>query len=136
MGQLTSEFIDNQGAPSPSNPSNPNLADKASNYRNISTDAQLKKFCAFSIVFSPEGSVAKKVKSGNVMFSPGDKMFNGETKLWDFALANNRQGITAFTMFNYQTVYKLEASDRITYLNENGQFLPVNMHTGQLFDRY
>ena len=132
MGQLTAEFVKDRTP----NPNDPNDTDDAGEYQNISTDSQLRKFCAFSVIFSPDGSAATKVKDTNIMFASNDKMFNGDTKLWDYALANDKPGITVFTMFNYQKVFKLDPADRKTYLKENGQFLPVNMNTGQLFDRY
>jgi len=121
MGQLTSNFV--------------TTADPGS-YYNLGSDNQLEAFCAFSVIFSPDGAVVKHVKGGNIMFASGDKMFTGtQTKLWDFGVANNKLGVTAFTMFDYLELLKREPADRITYLNEHGQFLPVNMHTGQLFDR-
>ncbi|MDP6634261.1 MAG: prepilin-type N-terminal cleavage/methylation domain-containing protein [Phycisphaerae bacterium] len=131
LGQLTADFVEDKPPSSP-DPDNP---DDSGVYKNIGSDTQLKRFCAFSIIFSPDGSVAQRVKSANVLFNVSDPMFNGDTQLWDFNLANDKPGVTAFTIFDYKKVLKLESSDRITYLNENGQFLPVNMHTGQLFDR-
>ena len=119
MGKLTSEFITD---------ANPSL------YQNLS-DANLESFCSFSIIFSPDGSVVTKVKGANIMFDSADPMFSGiQTKIWDHTVADNKPGIKAFTLFNYLELLKLEAAERATYLDENGQFLPVNMHTGQLFD--
>jgi hypothetical protein len=104
-------------------------------YRNLHTDLLFEKFCAFSVIFSPEGTVVTKVGGSYIKFDSSDPMFNGTTQLWDFGLANGRDGVTAFTMFDYLEVMKREGTDRATYLDENGQFMPVNMHTGQLFDR-
>jgi hypothetical protein len=122
LGQLTAEYIDAN-------------TDK---YKDIGTDNQLRQFCAFSVIFAPSGSVATKVQGNNIMFDANDLMFKqgDERQLWDHSVANNKRGITAFTMFDYIKVQKLDKADREEYLLQNGQFLPVNMHTGQLFDRY
>ena len=99
-------------------------------------DNELETFCAFSVIFSPDGAVVTHVKGGNVMFDINDAMFSGSnTTLWDHTLANDKPGVIAFTMFDYLELLKRESDARITYLDEHGQFLPVNMHTGQLFDR-
>jgi len=122
LGQLTSNFV---------------TAANPGTYYNIGTDNQLEAFCAFSVIFSPDGAVVKHVKGGNIRFSSSDPMFQGsQTKLWDFSIANNKLGVTAFTMFDYLEILKREPADRMNYLNAHGQFLPVNMHTGQLFDRH
>jgi|GEM_PF-2791925 len=121
MGKLTSNFVTD---------ANPGK------YKGLSSDANLEDFCAFSVIFSPDGTLVKHVKGNNIMFASGDPMFTGSnTKLWDFGVANNKQGVTAFTMFDYRELQKREAAARIDYLDQNGQFMPVNMHTGQLFDR-
>ncbi|MBC8374360.1 MAG: prepilin-type N-terminal cleavage/methylation domain-containing protein [Phycisphaerae bacterium] len=121
MGQLTAAFV-TTGTPGA--------------YYNLG-DNQLEAFCSFSVIFSPEGTVVTQVKGEPIKFDAGDPMFTGtQTKLWDFALANDKMGIAAFTMFNYLELLKRDSTGRTAYLNENGQFLPVNMHTGQLFDRH
>ncbi len=119
MGKLTGTFITGNPA----------------KYRNLGTDSLLGSFCAFSVIFSPEGTVVTKVDGNKIMFDSSDPMFNGATKLWDYPRANGKAGVTAFAMFNHLEVLKRETSAREVYLDENGQFLPVNMHTGQLFDR-
>jgi prepilin-type N-terminal cleavage/methylation domain-containing protein len=122
LGQLTSDFV---------------TAHNPGRYYNLTTDAQLAKFCAFSVIFSPEGAVVTQVNNDNIKFVQGDPMFVGKnTKLWEFGLADNKLGVTAFTMFDYREVLKRLSTERTAYLDENGQFLPVNMHTGQLFDRH
>jgi len=122
LGKLTSDFV--------------TTADPGT-YKGLDTDADLEAFCAFSVIFSPEGTVVTHMKGGNVMFAANDPMFSGaQTKLWDHTLANDKPAVTAFTIFDYLELLKRESAERIKYLNEYGQFLPVNMHTGQLFDRY
>jgi len=133
MGELTDDFVRDNTTSTGSGQSA--QQETSGEYKNIGTEANLQDFCAFSIVFSPDGSVATQVKDGKVMFSSSDPMFTGNTKLWEHSYANNEPGIMAFTMFDYRKLEKLESADRVTFLNETGQFLPVNMHTGQLFDR-
>jgi hypothetical protein len=132
LGKLTADFIRDRTV----DPNDPADTDDSGEYYSLS-DARLNEFCAFSIVFSPDGSVVTRVKNSNILFDANDPMFlSGRSQLWNFALANNRPGISAFTMFDLKIMLKLSPGDRETYLNENGQFLPVNMHTGQLFDRF
>ena len=123
LGKLTTDFV------TPEDPGK---------YRGLDTDAKLETFCAFSVVFSPDGAVVTHVKNGaNIMFDGADPMFTGtDTRLWNHTLANNKPSITAFTMFDYRELLKRKSIERTKYLDDNGQFLPVNMHTGQLFDRH
>jgi prepilin-type N-terminal cleavage/methylation domain-containing protein len=129
LGKLTSDFVKDQANP-------PAGTEAAGEYINM-TDARVKEFCAFSIVFTPDGTVSTRPKGSGVQFDPSDPTFaSGDTQLWDFGLANNRVGVTAFTMFNLRKLMTFaEPSEREDYLDENGQFLPINMHTGQMFDR-
>lgn len=121
MGELSETFINGN----------------TSKYQRLNTDSNIRDFCAFSVIFSAEGAVVTKVKGSNIMFDPGAAMFSGSktTKLWDIADADGEPGIMAFTMFDYLELRKRTSAERGTYLDENGQFMPVNMHTGQLFDR-
>lgn len=121
LGQLTSKYV-TSGDPG--------------RYR-VSSDSDLKNFCAFSLIFSPDGMVVTEVQGKNIRFDTAHAMFSGneKTKLWDPGIADDKPGVTAFTMFDYREVWKREPADRSDYLDKHGQFLPVNMHTGQLFDR-
>ena len=68
---------------------------------------------------------------------PNSMLHTGSRRLWDFQDANNepknRYPVTALTLFDMGDY--LGVQSRTTYLNENGQFLPLNVHTGQLFAR-
>ena len=139
LGKLTSDYVDDRASPPDPNAPAGTPVDTQGHYKNLA-DGNLPNFTSLSVIFSPNGTVVEQVKGGNIKFDSNDPMFSGNTKLWDFAQANNQRGVMAFTMFNFPKVWKLVgtgtgSTDRTEYLNDNGQFLPVNMHTGQLFDR-
>jgi len=60
---------------------------------------------------------------------------NDTTGFWRFEDTDNESGVSAFTLFDYGELQSLDSGQRANYLDESGQFMPVNMHTGQLFDR-
>lgn len=108
-------------------------------------------FCSFTVLFSPSGKVVRLVDpttanpTGNIVYRGNDALFNqqdpNDTWIWDINVANTtagtgKPGATAMTLFDYG-VYQAQADDaaKAAYLNQNGQFLPVNVHTGQLFPR-
>ncbi|RKY25443.1 MAG: hypothetical protein DRP83_06200, partial [Planctomycetota bacterium] len=106
-------------------------------YRNLA-DASLPGFTTFTIVFSPSGQVVTRVAGGNVVFAPGGLFTPAATAVWDLNTANaaaSSTGATAITMFDYRELNLRSAAERIIYLNESGQFLPINVYTGQLFPR-
>ncbi len=122
FGQLTGTFVNNSG-----------------NYQNL-TDTNLPVFTTFTIVFSPSGQVVTNVNGGNVLFhDTATGLFNNaDPAIWDLANAGGAAGepaATAVTMFDYTELAGRDAADRDNYLNEAGQFLPINVYTGQLFPR-
>lgn len=103
------------------------------NYQNL-TDANLRDFTSLTIIFSPRGEVVSKIYNKFLApFSSGDPLFSGTTKVWD--LPDYEDGVSAVTMFDYGKLSAMNNSARATYLNEYGQFLPVNTYTGRLFPR-
>ena len=102
------------------------------------TDGNLPDFTAFTVVFSPSGQVVTSVAGSNVSFT-NDSLFaavkpdSGDTQLW--INPGGEPAATAITMFDYRELNLRSAAERITYLNESGQFLPINVYTGQLFPR-
>jgi len=116
-------------------------------YQADATDPEI--FTTFSIVFSPTGSAVRSVNGRPVRFNanhpifsdftvdPNDILYTGSQRLWDFEDANNeaknQYPITALTLFDMGDY--LGADSKASYLNENGQFLPLNVYTGQLFAR-
>lgn len=131
------------------------------NYKDLDgqlNSGNLQNFTSFTIVFSPAGQVVKQVKNadiklgnlivkdgGNTDFAKSGILFGTSQAKTDYpeiilwADSDGRAaepGVTAITMFNAADLLSLEdAADRVDYLNENGQFLPVNVYTGQLFPR-
>ena len=109
-----------------------------------SDDADLADFTSVTIVFSPAGEVVKQVANQPISFDPSDGLFGGDSarKVWDHAIANYEPGVSAITLFNYAELRVLVGVDaaeteakRAEYLNEYGQFLPINVYTGKLFER-
>jgi len=112
----------------------------------LNTQSNLDDFSSFTVVFSPGGAAVRQTplndpgnpnRTGNIFFNAGDPLFSGTTKLWESTVANGSGDgecpATAMTLFDYAELKK--ASDPAVYLNENAQYLPVNVHTGQLFPR-
>jgi prepilin-type N-terminal cleavage/methylation domain-containing protein len=102
-------------------------------------------FTSFSIVFSPAGRVVTQIDGiEDVRFDITDPAFrntDANTYLWDPAVANgnNAQGVSAVTLFSYGQYVARPSSGagptKFNYIDENGDFLPVNVYTGQLFLR-
>ena len=112
-------------------------------YKGLGGDG-LKGFTTFTILFSPNGKVATQVEGQNLRFvASGEKglLFSGGGKLWDHSRAEGGTGTglpgaTALTIFNIEKfVFASDASDRAEYLDINGMFLPINLHTGRLLPR-
>ena len=117
FGEIPGDFVDDTGS------------------FNELTDTQLKDFTSFTVVFSQAGSAVTQVAGETVQFDGGDALFTGaDTKLWAPGLANGEDPAIAVTMFDYVEL-QMRAGARGDYLNTYGQFLPINVHTGQLFPR-
>ena len=104
------------------------------------TDGNLPDFTAFTVVFSPSGQVVTSVAGSvvdfddsNLFTANGTQPSSGSTQLWEEPV--NEFAATAITMFDYRELNLRSAAERIIYLNESGQFLPINVYTGQLFPR-
>ncbi len=129
FGELRSPFVDGEA------------------YQNLN-DGDLADFTTFTIVFSPAGQVVKYIDGapdGNVYFASfyggiEDALFAPDsnnlsnTDLW--VVPSAEAGATAITLFDYKTLKVLSADGRADYLDENGQFLVLNLYTGQFFYRY
>ena len=109
----------------------------------MNTDAGLSDFTSFSVVFSASGTAVMAMADvGNVKFQTTNDLFaGGNKKLWDGNIANDsgagERPITAMTLFDSSEVEKVlnNGADPATYLNNNKQLLPINVHTGQFFPR-
>jgi prepilin-type N-terminal cleavage/methylation domain-containing protein len=113
------------------------------------TNDEMPYFTSFTIMFSPAGQAVTSVNGQKVKFDASHAVFTGsDTAIWDADVANNASysdtdsageyPVTALVIFDYVPVYgsdQTDEADRAKYLNVNGQFLPVNVYTGQLFPR-
>jgi prepilin-type N-terminal cleavage/methylation domain-containing protein len=105
----------------------------------INTRSNFDNFTSFTVVFSPAGAAVRQTPrtDGAVFFDAGNALFSGATKLWNSDVANvsgNGEGpATAMTLFDYAEMEK--SGDRGGYLGTYSEYLPVNVHTGQLFPR-
>lgn len=135
----------------------------APGYKSLA-QADLEDFTTLSIVFSPNGSVVRNVAGGDIVFRtpsematlPGsidaDPIFENvaaddETKLWNPDVANRdtdggtpsldgEPGTTAVVVFDFPALRAIPAAGtRDDYLDQNARLVPVNIHTGQLFER-
>jgi hypothetical protein len=104
-------------------------------YNNINMD----DFTSLTIVFAPNGSVVKDVNGGPVVFYSGERLFDPmfpETFLWDRTTADGsgtpEYGVGALVMFEYDRF--VQSLDRPEFLKANGRLIPLNLHTGQLFE--
>ncbi len=116
----------------------------------------IPKFTTFSVVFNSLGAVTRFVNGDPIHFndqipdpdktkgqseiftdaSATDVARYGSRRLWRLAntdYVQDRYGATAITMFDIAEY--ASASSRVTYLNENAQLLPLNIYTGQLYER-
>lgn len=109
-------------------------------YRNgaFGSDDAIDDFTTFTIVFSPDGAVVRDVEGRPVEFNRDDDgFFRGRQRLWDGWLADqDGEGVWGVCIFDLAQLIILEGSPRrAAMLNEGAQFLPVNIHTGQVFPR-
>ncbi|MCD4826023.1 MAG: prepilin-type N-terminal cleavage/methylation domain-containing protein [Phycisphaerae bacterium] len=94
------------------------------------TTGNMANFTNFTVVFNPSGQAVKLVDGENIKFID-TALFSGATKLWD--MPAEEPAATAVTLFDYMALDM--TSDKNAYLNETGQFLAINVYTGQLFPR-
>ena len=106
----------------------------------------MTKFTTFSVIFNPLGAVTRFVNGNPIKFNDQSPIFNdvattdvarfGSKRLWrlvNIDYVQDRYGTTAITMFDVAEYSS--ASNKVAYLNENAQLLPLNVHTGQLYKR-
>lgn len=103
---------------------------------NQMTAAQLKDdFTCFTVVYDGDGEVVTRVNGDNIIFDPTDKLFVDDTQLW--AVPAAEEGVMAITVFDYVRAEELSGSQEAlqAFLNESGQYLPIHLYTGLLFER-
>ncbi len=110
--------------------------------------SSLDDFTTFTIVFASDGRLTRQVLKSStggmidIQFA-SSALFSGTTQVWNLTTANadtdgggtGEQGANAATMFKYTDLLSKTSAQRTEYLNDYGQFLPVNYYTGQLFQR-
>jgi hypothetical protein len=96
-------------------------------------------FTTFSIVFDPNGVLVTTADGGeNVIFDSDDPMFatGSGDNVWNRGNTGGdtgEAGVRAFTVFRYADFDA--ATDKVDYLNDFAQFLPVMSYTGEVFRR-
>ncbi len=111
-------------------------------YQNL-TDADLDDFREMTIVFTPTGSIVNSIGGGGIAFDPNDPLFVGTLTapaLWDDPATINplpaaEPGVSAVVMFDNTVLEKAAEADRYDLLERIGRLAPINVYTGQLFDR-
>ena len=93
----------------------------------VQNTTALNDFMTFNIVFSPYGNLVTRQPDGS------DIVANCGSSIWDASVGE--PGTSAVTLFDLQELTRMSYSQRVAYLQKNGQFLPINMQTGQLFPR-
>lgn len=105
----------------------------------------LDDMTSFTIVFDPSGAAVKHLGGEKIVFDTTDDIFgnyssSNKNAIWKSNLVNGsggtgEEGVTTVALFRYTEVEKLSPTGRVTYLDRNTQFLPINVHTGQLLPR-
>lgn len=98
------------------------------NYVNVAGAAT--DFTTFTVAFGPDGSIVTQVGGGSINVFNDAALFGGDARaIWPTHPANEI-GVRAVTFFPY-AVFKA-ATNKNTYLDQNGQFICLNPYTGQL----
>jgi prepilin-type N-terminal cleavage/methylation domain-containing protein len=100
----------------------------------LDTTNKLNDFTTLSVAFSPRGNVIDKINGADLKLNSSDGVFTGGGRLWQAPA--DEPGVRAVTIFDCT---KLEAavtgSSRAAFLNDYAPYIPLNMHTGQLYPR-
>jgi len=115
---------------------------------NAMDDAQLDDFMTFTVVFTGGGSVCRYVRGENVKYESDrtiEPIFFDEgdvdppaKSLWHLPTdvnENEEPGVTAVMLVDYAELEHRDSAERAAYLTETSEFIPVSIHTGQLFER-
>lgn len=126
--------------------------------------SKLQQFTTATVVFDPRGAISQQAKAKPIRFATNakdvflfrfdysnqakapDDVKSDVSSCWPISLANadkdgkvttgsGKDGATAVTMFEYRTLAAYPEADRAGYLTQYAQILPVNLYTGQLYDR-
>ena len=115
-----------------------------------SNDIHVKDFTTFSLIFTPLGGLTCMPNKQDVFFTddeyvPGQSaLFGGGDPLWSLGVANadsdgdgeiGEPGARVITMFDYSLFTKRLGDERVTFLNETAQLMPINVLLGMLVER-
>jgi prepilin-type N-terminal cleavage/methylation domain-containing protein len=116
----------------------------ADTYGGITDEANLRAFATFDIVFSPSGSLALQ----KVQIATDHPAFaaDPDVGIWNPAEVNSPAGegdgresnlsVKSVTVFDFQKVLLLSSGAKMAdHLTKEGQYLPINVHTGLLHPR-
>ncbi len=110
------------------------------------TDRWFHATMTATIIFNPSGQVVSQFPGGIIPMDTTSLLF-GAGKTWTWSAGSNfygkRPGATAVSIVNHGEVKYMMKDDgttpditaRMNWLNENAQFLSINVYTGQLFPR-
>jgi type II secretory pathway pseudopilin PulG len=99
-----------------------------------------------TVVFSPDGKAVRRVNAqpvsidplSPVVRAPGEDDTDKPDAVWVYKhhySAEDEEGRTTLILVDLAILMEYGNNPRSDILNERGVFLPVNMHTGQLFPR-
>jgi hypothetical protein len=98
-------------------------------------DTMLDDFTTLTVVFTGGGSVCRYIRGEDVKYDATNSIFTGSAsvKLWE--PPEEEPGVTAVMLVDYVELEHRTPTERAAYLNETSEFIPVSIHTGQLFER-
>ncbi len=124
-------------------------------YQNL-TNNDLDDFREMTIVFSPTGSIVNSIGTGGIVLATYDpanrrtSLFENPADpsanlvgLWDdpsdptvgWNSTSPESGISAVVLFDNTVLKNAPEADRPALLEKIGRIAPINVYTGQLFDR-
>lgn len=108
----------------------------------------MNDFTSFTIIFAPNGSIVRQVNGNNITAAlhstpafvpPANQEVTQNTSpaaLWQPGADPDEPGTTAMTLFDFFEWSKAnKTGGGNSFLNTNGQLIPINTYTGQLYQR-
>jgi len=100
----------------------------------------LDGFTTVTVIFNPDGQVVTSIAGKGAPMGDDAGLF-GESALWQLG-SGDTAGVMVVTIVDYEGLKYMEDDEekadvtaRLDWLNENGQFLSINVFTGHLFPR-
>lgn len=131
VGMISSDYTDSNG-----------------NYTGDFSDTNMPNFTTLTVMFAPQGNLVQTV-ADPVTGAPKPVLFDTAADLftanpyWSVTRANSdgkggtvgKNGAMALTVFAYKTLMNWPVANRAAYLSQYAQVMPVNLYTGQIYDR-